>query len=275
VTDRRPLTGVVGLGLIGGSVFRRLAATRDARVLGFDGDATLEDGANRVGKWCPSVDELVRACDVLVLCVPVPAIVRLLPAIAAACATRGRRRRLLVTDMGSMKAPVARAAVRYAPDFDYVGLHPLAGGEVNGWAASDAALFERRTMVYCPGTPAATRLAVSLIEELGAVAVKMAPADHDRMAAETIGLPHLLAFAAASLRPPANAPHPLRGTSWGGLTRVSVSDPTFVAGLLHSNARNQLRVVRVFQRRLDRLARLVAAGDEAALARALRRSAKG
>jgi prephenate dehydrogenase len=153
-----------------------------------------------------------------------------------------------------------------------VGLHPLAGGERNGWVAADARLFESRVMVYCPSGRRQDGLAKNLIALLGARAVPMEASAHDAFAAVTIGLPHLIAFAAASLRPPATAPHPLRGTSWGSLTRVSVSDPAFVAGLLHSNSRNQLRLTRMFRARLDALCRLLGKPTPDPLIRALRRA---
>jgi prephenate dehydrogenase len=267
--------GIVGLGLIGGSIARRLAGRHGCEVVAFDTNMSIRRRARGVVRWCPSLEALVVASDIVVLAVPVPAIVALLPDIARASLSRRSRRRLVVTDVGSIKAPVARAAARYRTAFDYVGLHPIAGGEVNGWRASHATLFEGRTIVYCPAGPRPDRLARALISALGGKAVAMNPLEHDRMAAETIGLPHLLAFAASGLRPPATARHPLRGTSWAGLTRVSVSDPAFVAGLLYANASHQRRVLRVFRERLAELERLLAQSTAAPLARALRKAGRG
>ncbi len=268
--------GILGLGLIGGSVFKRLSRHRPRlRVLGFDRDAGLAGAVRPYGRWCASLDDLVAASDVLVLCVPVPEIVKLLPRIARLARARRRRGRLLVTDMGSMKRPVERAAARWRADIDYVGMHPLAGGERNGWAAASGALFRGRVIVYCPAGARQDRVARELARLLGGVPVPMAAAAHDRMAAETIGLPHLVAFAASGLRPPAHAPHPLRGTSWGSLTRVSVSDPAFVAGLLQPNAAHQRRVVRAFVRRLLALSALVSHPTTGPLTRALQRAGRG
>ena len=281
MTDRAPAAlrartvGVVGLGLIGGSIARRLAEGRAAAVAAFDTDVSLRRRVRGVARWCDSLGELVAAADVVVLAVPVPAIVSLLPEVARAARQPGRHRRLLVTDVGSIKAPVARAAARFGRAFDYVGLHPIAGGEVNGWGASQASLFEGRTFVYCPTGRGPDRVARALVRALGGIAVAMDPVEHDRMAAETIGLPHLLAFAASGLRPPATAPHPLRGTSWSGLTRVSVSDPDFVAGLLFANAAHQRRILRTFRLRLAELERLLRQPTAAPLARALRSAGRG
>jgi len=269
------VVGIIGLGLIGGSIARRLAAVLPGRVAAFDRDAALRRRSRGVVRWCASLDELVCTSDLVVLAVPVPAIVSLLPDVARAAVARARRARLIVSDVGSIKAPVVRAAAVCRHQFDFVGLHPIAGGEVNGWQASQASLFEDRPFIYCPAGPRPDRVARGLIAALGGVAVAMDPVEHDRMAAETIGLPHLLAFAASGLRPPATAPHPMRGTSWAGLTRVSVSDPDFVAGLLFANAADQRRVLRVFRTRLARLEQLLAQSTAAPLARALKAAARG
>jgi prephenate dehydrogenase len=186
---------------------------------------------------------------------------------------RARRRRLIVSDVGSMKVPIAAEAMRWSREFDYVGLHPLAGGEHNGWQAAAQALFRGRTIVHCPAGARETRVARELTRLVGGVPVAMGAAAHDAMAAETIGLPHLVAFAAAALRPPATSRHPLRGTSWGSLTRVSVSDPAFVAGLLHPNAAHQLRVARAFISQFEALCRHLERPTGRPLEQALRRAA--
>jgi prephenate dehydrogenase len=59
------------------------------------------------------------------------------------------------------------------------------------------------------------------------------------------------------------------------MTRVSVSDAAFVAGLLHSNAKNQARVMRAFRERLDALCALLEEPTSRPLAKALKRAGTG
>ncbi len=263
--------GVVGLGQVGGSLVQRLERFRPSiGLFGFDLRDRLAPRAQPYCQWCDRLDEIVTMSDVIVLAVPVPRIVRLLPRIARLASKRTSRRRLLVCDVGTVKGQVVAAAAKYRAEFDFVGLHPLAGSERNGWDSADPDLFERRTVIFCPTGRRADALARELIALLGGQATPMSPARHDELAAEGIGIPHVLAFAAAGLSGRNDANQPLRGGSWRSLTRVSASDPTMVAGFLHANARIQRRVLGRLQARLTEIDRLLARPTGSGLERRLR-----
>ena len=236
--------GIVGLGLIGGSLLRALSRHRPAVVMhGYDCRPTLSVAMRRYGSWCQGLDDIVDRCDVVVLAVPANEITRLLPVIAARAVRRSGPRRLLVCDTGTVKRSVVGAAARWRGVFDFVGLHPLAGGERGGWEASDAGIFRGRPFVVCSAASRPDALARELIRLVGGVPLSMDPRTHDRIVADTIGVPHVLAFAAAGLLPSAGGGTSLRGGSWQSLTRVVSSDPAMVAGFLHANAKNQVRAL--------------------------------
>jgi prephenate dehydrogenase len=263
--------GVVGLGQIGGSLVQRLSRYRPSiAVHGFDLRADLARLARRYCHWCIRLDDLVGSSDIVILAVPVPGIVRLLPKVARAAAKRTSGRRLLVCDVGTAKEQVVEEAASFSASFDFVGLHPLAGGERNGWDQADPRLFDRRTVVFCPTGRKADRVARDLIGLLGGLPRPMSPKLHDELCAEGIGLPHLLAFAAAALTARHGVDQPLRGGSWASLTRVAASDAKMVAGFLHANAANERRVLRRFRARLAELERLLARPTSRALERRLR-----
>jgi prephenate dehydrogenase len=262
--------GLVGLGQIGGSIVRRLSTYRPAiAVAGHDLRSDLAGPMRRYGAWCADLDGLVERSDLVVLAVPVPMIVRLLPAIAAASAGRPASRRLVVCDVGTVKDALVKAAARHRSSFDFVGLHPFAGTEGAGWTSAKSALFEGRTIVYCPSNSRPDAIARELVRLLGATPVPMAPRAHDALVAERIGLPHLLAFAAAGLALRRASRGALSAGSWRSLTRVAASDPAMVGGFLHANATLQRAALRSFRARLDRLDRALRDGDAARLDRIL------
>lgn len=247
--------GVIGLGQIGSSIIRRLAPLRPSlQIASTDRDQSLAGKARRYCRWRSTLNEVVAISDVAILAVPVPAIIELLGKIAAASRTRTRPARLLVTDTGTIKSPIAKAAKGFKRQFDYIGIHPLSGGERNGWQAGRSSLFVGDKIVCCERGPGRNvRIAHELIALLGAHPVTIDAPTHDRMIATTIGLPHLLAYAVQGLPRRAAAVDRLHGRSWGSLTRIAASDPAMVAGFLFTNARAQATIARAFRRRLDQL----------------------
>jgi len=249
--------GVVGAGQIGGSIVRCLSRLRpDITLCAFDLHMSLAQRIRPFALFCRTLGDLVRQSDVVVLAVPVQTAVRLLPRIAKLAGQRPSRRRLIVCDTSTVKAAVVAAAARHEADFDFVGLHPLAGTEGRGWDSANAELYHGRPVVICPSRARPGRVARELVGLLGGIPVAMKPRDHDRFAAEGIGLPHILAFAAAGMVGADTRPASLlRGGSWRSLTRVATSSPAMVAGFLHENRDHQLRVLARFTKYLEAVAR--------------------
>src|SRR5262249_12901378 len=133
----------------------------------------------------------------------------------------------LITDAGSVKACLCRdLATGLPPHVEFVGTHPLAGSEKQGFEYADARLFEKR---ICVVTPIAgnSRQAVERIagfwKNLGSRIIEMAPGVHDRALAETSHLPHLAAAALAAALTLEN--RPLAASGFRDTTRVASGDP--------------------------------------------------
>jgi prephenate dehydrogenase len=218
--------GVVGLGLIGGSVARRLAPEHDVRV--WDTDAGTRELAARAGLTVAEPDGV----DVVVLATPMDA----MPAVLTRLSTGDGP---IVTDVGSVKAPVLAAARAAGLAGRYVGGHPMTGLERSGFAASDPALLDGAVWVL--GLEEDTDLArwltvAELVTAAGCRVLPITAAGHDEAQARISGLPHLLAaaLAVAGARggPAAGA---LAAGSYRDGTRVAGSRPEFLAALCDGN----------------------------------------
>ena len=130
---------VVGLGLLGGSVARAVRAHLPAAVtLGFDADPAVRARAREISladEVPETIDEAVAGADLVVLCVPVGAMEAAGRAIAPHLAAG-----VVVTDVGSSKASVARALADALPGVCVIPSHPVAGTEQSGPDAGFAAL---------------------------------------------------------------------------------------------------------------------------------------
>ena len=184
--------GVVGVGLIGGSVALALKrANPSVRVIGIDVDGTAEAAqAAGVIDATADLDALCR-CSVIVLAAPVSANLAWLDRLAAA------ETNAIVTDVGGTKRQMMIKA-QSLPSLAVVGGHPMAGSEHSGFPAADAALFEGRRWFLTPGPGVSLvqiRFIESMVRSFGANPV-IADADvHDRVMAAVSALPQVTASA--------------------------------------------------------------------------------
>jgi prephenate dehydrogenase len=215
---------ILGLGLIGGSLLRRLKAT------GYDLDPVTRKAARDAGfAVADTAADAVRSADLVVAAVPLPALPELLAEVGAAA-----RPGTLLTDVTSVKGPIpplVRGPVRF------VGGHPMAGTENSGFAAADPALFDDAVWVLCldPDTDLAGWLELAaLITSIGARVVPTTSERHDAAVARVSHLPHLLAAALASIadRPLDRA---LAAGSFRDGTRVAGTRPELTTAMCQGN----------------------------------------
>lgn len=185
---------IVGVGLIGGSI---ALALRDAwpsiRIVGIDRPAVLAH-ARGAGAIDRGGDDLraIGAVDLVVLAAPVRQNIRLLGECAALDA------RTLITDVGSTKRDIIKAAGTMGLSTRFVGGHPIGGAERGGFGFARPDLFRGRPWILTPdlATDAAALDRVSaLVSSLGARPARVGAAEHDRLMAYLSHLPQLTASA--------------------------------------------------------------------------------
>lgn len=247
-TLRHKTIAVIGCGQIGGSIIKRLSRLKTKiALLAHDRDRRLSANVAHHAEWVTDFDSVIRRADIVVLSTPVPAIIALLGHIAQT--RKSRSSKLLVFDTGTVRQAIHAEAAKHKSRFDHVGLHPLAGAEGEGWESSRADLFDGRRIAITPAIKSRLTVVRELIRTLGATALPMDAKTHDRLVAESIGLPHLLAFAAQAMA----SESPLRAGSWASLTRVAASNPDMVSGFLSANAKEQKKAIARFERELSKL----------------------
>jgi prephenate dehydrogenase len=261
---------IVGMGLMGGSLGLALRR-RGWRVVGIGRNLAKL----RKGKSLGAADQVTtdpaeaRNADVWVLAVPVDRVVPL-----------GRRLKgfvksgALVTDVGSIKGPIARAFAGW-PQF--VGAHPMCGSEKTGVVHSRPDLYRGATCVLTPvrtTSPRARAEARRFWESVGAKTFFLSAEEHDRRVALVSHLPHLLAEALVltATEGPGRAWAPkIAAGSFRDATRVASADPLLWAPIFSMNRDALRRAVSDFQRTLSALVKN--GPDEKTLGRVVRRRA--
>jgi prephenate dehydrogenase len=195
VTANFGRVAVLGLGQIGGSLVHAIRHS-GLDVVGYDIDTQNATAASASGFPVTASDAgAVHGADLVILAMPLPQVAAALRSLAPHLAAGA-----LLTDVGTLKAPVLAAVRELVPHARFVGGHPLAGIEESGWAATDPLLFRDApwTLTIEPDTDIESWLQLAeLVCDLGAKPVPATAVEQDEAVARVIGLPHVLAEALA------------------------------------------------------------------------------
>ena len=255
---------VVGIGLVGGSLARDLRRLRLARrTVALDRSAATARRALELGL----VDEAttdpraaVEGADLVVLAVPVGAMGEVARAIAPALGPDA-----IVTDVGSVKAPVMGLVGPHLDPRRFVPGHPVAGTENSGPDAALEGLFAGRWCILTPDArtdPEAVERVAALWRAMGSDVERMDAVHHDKVLAITSHLPHLLAF--NLINTAGSVETVLEGEvlkyAAGGFTdftRIAASDPTLWRDVFLANRGAVLEMVSRYIEDLTALQRVI------------------
>ncbi len=235
------VTGVVGLGLIGGSLAKAYKQAGHT-VYGYDTDESVVNYAGLSGVLDGELNSTnVPCCDMIHLAASPPASLDYLEQNAgrfsASC--------LVIDHCGTKRRICERGfdlAAKYG--FTYVGGHPMAGTQFRGYKYSRANMFSGATMIVIPPVYDNVMLFERIKEALGPMALKRVvfttAENHDRMIAYTSQLPHIIsnAYAKSPLIPGCEE---FSAGSFRDLTRVARLNESMWAGLFLENKDNLLR----------------------------------
>jgi prephenate dehydrogenase len=227
-------------------------------VAGFDADPGVTERARERGAidvTCASVAEAVAGSELVALATPLLAMRELLAEMAPLLAER-----TIVTDLGSVKAPVASWEEALLPaSGQFVGGHPMAGSEQSGVEAANSGLY--RDCVWCL-TPTdrtsmdALRRVERVIEALGARPHILPPERHDQAVALASHLPLLAASAltlTAAESPDAADAFALAAGGFRDTTRVASGSPRMARDICLTNTKPLLAALDSYITRLQAL----------------------
>lgn len=270
---------IIGLGLIGGSLGGALKrqGLADTVVAGSRSARTLERGLalGLVDEIHADMAAAVRDADLVFLAVPVSAMETVMQTLAPALADDA-----LITDGGSVKQTVIAAADQALGRHfaRFVPAHPIAGKESSGVDAADAELYRDHRAIVTPThatEPDALERVRALWQALGAQVLTMAPAEHDRVLAETSHLPHLLAFSLVdTLARQGDSSEIFRYAAGGfrDFTRIASSDPVMWHDIFQENRGALLTALDLFRDGLEQFRSAVADGDSETMMAAMTRA---
>lgn len=258
--------GIVGLGLIGGSLAKAAKERTGHTVLGFDRDGGIMEDALACGAIDGALDSpALKDCQiVLVALYPQAAVDYILAHQADFGAST------IVADCCGVKevvcSPCQAAAEKQG--FTFIGGHPMAGIERSGFAYSKADLFSGASMVLTPPEktdPAAVEFLSAFCRELGFGRIQLStPKEHDRMIALTSQLAHVLS--SAYVKSPAALDHAgFSAGSFKDMTRVARLNENMWTELFFDNRPALLEEIEGLVQRLEQYAQALRQNDREAM----------
>lgn len=261
--------GILGLGLIGGSLARAYAKAGH-RVYVYDMDTQMLEFASIAGVVHGRLDrDSLPGCELILLAIYADASAQWLEDNAPFV-----DKNALVIDCCGIKESICKRCFPLAEayGFTYVGGHPMAGSHYSGFKYSRSNLFQGAPMVLVPprydDASILERVTTALSPcGFGSYSVTTAK-EHDEMIAFTSQMPHILSN--AFIKSPTAIGH--RGFSAGSykdLTRVAWLNPQMWAELFMDNKENILSELSIYLNNLQQYHNAIASDDKELLIKLL------
>ena len=263
--------GIVGLGLIGGSMARSIKERTGHRVYGIDLDGETMSMARLCGAIDGALDErTLPQCRLVLLAVRPGAAVQWAREHAGALSPSA-----VLVDLCGVKRAVVSALAPLAREhgFAYVGGHPMAGKERGGFVSSTADLYVGASMILTPDPDTPEQVLEGLrafFLDLGFAGITLSdPEEHDRIIAFTSQLAHIVSSSYVK-SPEARRRRGFSAGSFQDMTRVARLDEDMWTELFLDDADFLLRELDELMLHLDEYAQALRARDAGLLRDLLR-----
>ena len=292
MSDMQKTVGVIGLGLIGGSMALDLKRRGfAARTLGVENDPVAAQAACTIGlvDEVVSYEDCVKRADIIVVAVPVGTAVKLVPDILDRLAVEGEDSLSgasalnsateressssagdkIVIDVCSTKEAICNATKYHPARRQFVSTHPMAGTEYSGPWAAQPGLFDGRAVIFANSEESAPK-AVKTIEEMYAVLnmrpIYMEAGQHDVHTAYVSHISHITSFALALtvLDKEKDEKHifDLASGGFSSTVRLAKSNADMWVPILSQNHDNVLHVMDTYIEKMKEFRDAIASYDE-------------
>ncbi|WP_341655066.1 prephenate dehydrogenase [Blattabacterium cuenoti] len=241
--------GIIGLGLIGGSIGLGLRKSNFGdKFIGIDSNKENALSAVKLG----IIDEIIPLQDlilqssVIVLSIPVDGIEKILPSILNRIRTD-----TVILDTGSTKYSICNRIFSHPKRNRFVATHPIAGIENSGPISADSDLFFKKKCIICDSelsAPDAISVATKIYSMMKMRMIYMTSQEHDLYISYISHLPHVVSFALAStvlkkLKNKEKIFHNLMGSGLDSTTRLAKSNPKTWLPIFISNRENLIQSI--------------------------------
>ncbi len=243
--------GIIGLGLIGGSIAKALKKHyKDVIIIGNDKSEIMLKEAMKdkiIDGYSMEIDKSFFDCEIIFIGVPVSYTVEVVKKISAIV-----NKNCIVTDVGSTKFYLCNE-IRDIPNVNFIGGHPMAGSEKNSYLASTEILFENAFYIITPyeeSNKSDIKKLTDIIVKIGGIPVQLNCDQHDYVVSVVSHLPQLVASTLVNFvednEVGDNILHTLCAGGFKDTTRIASSDGELWESIISNNKDNVINNMNKF-----------------------------
>ena len=250
--------GIVGLGLMGGSLGLALQNTKlVSKVVGFDHNLSHCEEALKLGLVHEIVSfSEIKQSNVIFLAIPVGGIIKVLHEL------QDVNEKTTIIELGSTKAEIV-ASVPPCIRSNFIAAHPMTGTEKNGPSAAIQNLYHDKIVVFCDTDNSGDlhkNRAIQIFSHIGMKIVFMDPHAHDAHASFISHLPHAISYALANSVMGQEDPKSILLLAAGGfrdMSRVAKSSTQMWSDIFKQNKANLLHSITLFEKELEKSKQMI------------------
>ena len=267
--------GIVGLGLIGGSIGLKLKDLYDNIIIyGYD----IDDDSVSYCLKNKIIDvkfdeEFISELDFLFLAIPVESIKKQLSDYLNKTSNK-----TLIIDLGSTKFQICNSVESNQNRKNYLAAHPIAGTEFSGPNSAKKDLFNDKVMILCDTEKTDPNLlldAKKIIKSLGMSIKTMNSKEHDKHIAYVSHLSHISSFMLGKTvmdkEDDEHAIYNLAGSGFESTVRLAKSSPEMWSSIFVENKKNIIESLDEYISNINNFKKLIELSDQKTLNDEMRR----
>ena len=258
--------GIIGLGLIGGSIALKLKEVNNKIIIyGFDQNTDSLDYSlkNNIIDKRFNPDSL-KGFDYIFLAIPVESIKKQLKIILDKIS-----KETLVIDLGSTKYQICNSVKTHNNRSNFLAAHPIAGTEFSGPLAAQKDLFNNKVMILCETENTNTSLLLSAIEifkKLGMTIKTMDSLEHDKHIAYVSHLSHISSFMLGKTvmdkEDDEQTIYDMAGSGFESTVRLAKSSPEMWSSIFIENKKYIIESLEEYILNINNFKKLIEGGDQ-------------
>ena len=258
--------GIIGLGLIGGSISLKLKEVNNGiTIYGFDKNNQSLDFSLSKQIIDKKLDLLsLLDFDYLFLAIPVESIKSQLASILDKISEK-----TLVIDFGSTKYQICNSVSNHKKRGNFLAAHPIAGTEFSGPLAAQKDLFNNKVMILCETentNPSLLLSAIEIFKKLGMTIKTMDSLEHDKHIAYVSHLSHISSFMLGKTvmdkEDDEQTIYDMAGSGFESTVRLAKSSPEMWSSIFIENKKYIIESLEEYIVNINNFKKLIEGGDQ-------------